>query len=177
MKTAVVYWIRSSVHSDPLKEGYIGVAEDLEYRIARHKRDAALDKHANSKLRDVLLSEDYVVDIVYSGVDVDCYKKELELRPAYRIGWNIVPGGHGGSTIKGMKMSDEFRRKRSEYMKGKKIGKGNAGKPKTEEHKAKIAAAHKGKPKPSWTEERKIQHGLKMKARWEAYRNAKQLDL
>lgn len=161
MKTAVVYWIRNKNHSNVLTEGYVGVARNLGKRISRHKRDAFFQKHQNKNLQKVLLTDDYTIDIIFSGLVEECYEQEHTLRSNYRIGWNIVPGGYGGSTNLGKKMSDDFRKKCSERMKGNSLAKGN-NKSKTEEHKQKISKALKNKPK---SIEQKQKQSEKMKGR------------
>ena len=103
MKTAKIYWIRKKEHTDVYSEGYIGVARDVESRIYRHRRHAKNGTHVNTVLQEILLENDYTLDIIYEGEESDCYLKEQEFRPKYRIGWNITPGGHGGSTTLGMK--------------------------------------------------------------------------
>jgi hypothetical protein len=161
MHNAVVYWIRLENHTNVLQEGYVGVARNLEKRISRHRRLALLGKHQNTQLQDVLSSNAYTVDILFSGDEAECYIKEFELRSYYRIGWNIVPGGNGGSTTLGMKMSEEFKKKVSDRMIGNTISKGNH-KQKSEEHRKKISAANKGKPK---SEEHKKKQSDSMKGR------------
>ena len=161
MKNASVYWIRKISHTEISKEGYVGVARNVEKRLYRHKRLASQRKHENALLQEVLFENDTVVEVVFYGKEEECYKKEKELRPGYKIGWNIVPGGHGGSTSLGMKYSEEFRKKRSEIMKGNQIAKGNK-KPKSEEHRKKISEGNIGR---IISEEQRKKQSEKMKGR------------
>lgn len=114
-----VYWIHLERHKDPKTEGYIGVANDPIKRLKKHKILSKNNKHPNSVLSEVLKTENYLMTIIYEDTESNCYLKEFELRPDYRIGWNICPGGEGGSTTLGKKYSADFRKKRSEYMKNK----------------------------------------------------------
>ena len=159
MKNAFVYWIKKPTHNDIKKQGYIGVARNVEKRLYRHKRLVSQNKHENHFLQEVLLDGDTLVEIIFCGQEKDCYEKEKELRPNYMIGWNIVPGGHGGSTSLGMRYSDEFRKKRSEIMMGNQIAKGNH-KPKSEEHRKKISQGNIGR---IITDEQKKKQSEKMK--------------
>ena len=159
MKTASVYWIRKPNHTDLTKEGYIGVARNVSGRLIRHKNLALRGQHPNNLLQEVLLQDDTILEVIFSGNETECYSKESELRPNYRIGWNIVPGGHGGSTTLGMKYSEEFRKKRSEIMKGNSIAKGNH-KPKSEEHRKKISIGITGRVV---SEEQKRKQSIAMK--------------
>jgi hypothetical protein len=161
MQTASVYWIRNPNHTDMTKEGYIGVARNVSDRVYRHKKQASKGQHPNNLLQEVLLQDDIIVEVIFFGDEKECYEKESELRPNYKIGWNIVPGGHGGSTALGMKYSEEFRRKRSEFMKGNSIAKGN-NKPKTEEHRKKISIGITGRVV---TDEQRKKQSLSMKGR------------
>lgn len=161
MKNASVYWIKKTTHNDVTKEGYVGVARNVEKRIQRHKLHASKGQHQNNLLQEILFDDDTIVEVIFYGKEDDCYSKEFELRPTYRIGWNIVPGGHGGSTTLGMKYSEEFRKHRSELMMGNQIAKGN-NKPKSEEHKNKISLGITGRVP---TQEHRMKQSLAMKGR------------
>jgi hypothetical protein len=161
MKNAFVYWIRNITHTDVNKQGYVGVARDVENRIYRHKLEASKGQHQNNILQEVLFNDDTTIDVIFYGKEEDCYLKEFELRPTYRIGWNIVPGGQGGSTTLGMKYSKEFCENRSKMMIGNKIAKGNH-KPKSKEHKQKISLGITGRVP---TEEHRKKQSLAMKGR------------
>jgi hypothetical protein len=161
MENAYVYWIKKATHTDVNKEGYIGVARDIKNRIYRHKLQASKGQHQNNLLQEILFDDDTIVEVIFYGKEEDCYLKELELRPSFRICWNIVPGGQGGSTTLGMKYSDEFCNHRSELMKGNQIAKGNH-KPKSEEHKKKISLGITGRIP---TEEHRMKQSLAMKGR------------
>jgi hypothetical protein len=114
-----VYWIHLDQHKDYKTEGYIGVAKDPIKRLKKHKTLSKNNKHPNSVLSEILNSGYYLMTLIYEDTDSNCYLKEFELRPGYRIGWNICPGGEGGSTNLGKTYSADFRKKRSDFMKNK----------------------------------------------------------
>jgi len=161
MNIACVYWIRKKHHNDCKSEGYIGVARNVQKRFNRHVKQALNKNHKNKNLILHLFDNDIVVETLFVGDETECYLKEFQLRPNYRIGWNVVPGGHGGSTSLGKKHTEEFKKRRSECMKGNKIAVGN-NKPKTDEHKRKISFSLKGR---IISDEQKLKQSLKMKGR------------
>lgn len=114
-----VYWIHLTEHTDFKTEGYVGVARNPLKRFAKHKTLSKNDRHTNNVLSEQLKKDNCILTLIYEGSESNCYNKEKELRPEYRIGWNICPGGEGGSTTLGKKHDINFRRKRSEFMKNK----------------------------------------------------------
>lgn len=172
LKNCYVYWIHTATQTNYKTEGYVGVAFNPKKRLSRHLNEAKKHNHPNKKLSFVLLNEQYIFSIVFTGSKEECYSLEKQLRQKYNVGWNIVPGGEGGSTTLGKKMSKEFCMKRSEYMKnkipaihsstGEKIGLVNKDHPNVlsglwvhtsknkkfaEEHKLKIKQSNLGKNK------------------------------
>ena len=85
-----VYWIHRKEHTDILTEGYVGVSINPDKRYEWHKANGnPMVARAFNKYDDIIM------DIVYTFDDEDtAYARETELRPHYRIGWNIAPGGH-----------------------------------------------------------------------------------
>ena len=114
-----VYWIHLKNHKDFNSEGYIGVAKNPLNRFNKHKNLSKNNKHPNKILSENLNSGNCLLTIIFEDTDLNCYKKEFELRPNYRIGWNICPGGEGGSTNLGKSYGQEFKNNRSKYMKNK----------------------------------------------------------
>ena len=91
---AVLYWIHLKEHTNPYKEGYIGVTIDIKTRIYRHKVNKkishlynAIKKYGWNKL---------IIDVLYTGSINNCYTKEKKLRSKIKIGWNASIGGFGG---------------------------------------------------------------------------------
>ena len=120
--THSVYWIRHADHTDLMTQGYIGVSGRFDRRMWEHFKlegnrylKFAIKKHGwDNLIKSQLLisTEEY------------CLEMERKLRPADKIGWNIVAGGGKPPSSlgkrykrktpawnKGMKMSDETRAK------------------------------------------------------------------
>jgi group I intron endonuclease len=142
-----LYWIHSSDHSDPMTQGYIGIAENFEQRMFAHKSCAktgkeetlykAIRKHGWDNLtKEVLV----IADQGY------CKDLEQKMRPKARVGWNIAVGGDGGGLhLKGVKQSEQHLANRRKALIGR--APGFKGKVHTEEAKDKVRLAHLGKPK------------------------------
>lgn len=90
----VIYWIRYPEHTDPLAEGYVGISQDLDIRLAVHKRNAT--KNPISPKDKALVgtrANEIVVETIFEGTASDCADEEYRLRPTKNIGWNIAQGG------------------------------------------------------------------------------------
>jgi predicted GIY-YIG superfamily endonuclease len=152
MQNYNVYWIHTKQHSDPYKEGYIGVTNNIKNRINAHKYvKKTILYNAFNKYGD-----DMIVDIIHQNITEDnALIIENNYRPDERIGWNIVPGGgkppvqSGPSPIKGTKWTDEQRKRLSVIRKAN---------PRliSEEEKNKRSIALKGKPSGRKGEKRNI---------------------
>lgn len=141
----VVYWLHRYIDVDITQEGYVGVAAELADRIYNHICIARNNTHNNKQLQELILSGELVVTILFYGSYQDCFNREKRLRPRKHIGLNIAAGGKGGPNTLGMKMSEEFKQKRREYMMGNTIATGNRGKPKSAAHRRRIGQALTGK--------------------------------
>lgn len=133
-----VYWIyHEDKHTDPRKDGYVGVASGgVEARYKKHQYDAAkgsslvvhraIRKHGDKIKVKVLLLADPEF----------CLLVEYALRPLPNMdgSWNIHCGGNLGNL--GGKASPETLVKMSEALKGRKL---------SEDHIAKISSANRGK--------------------------------
>jgi hypothetical protein len=85
-----VYWIKSSEHSDPLKEGYIGItSQSLDKRFNDHKHNTK-----NNHLRNRCRKQDTEIICLLENLNsFEAKKIELTMRPSENIGWNINKGG------------------------------------------------------------------------------------
>lgn len=85
-----VYWIKSSEHQDPFKEGYIGItSKQVEERFKEHKHNNK-NKHLKNRCR----KEDVEIIKLVENLDENEAKKiETKYRPDENIGWNINKGG------------------------------------------------------------------------------------
>lgn len=98
-KEASVYWIRLPEHTDPLKEGYVGVSKNWKRRVSDHMDGVINECHPNPHLINAAKKygmENFITDEILSGDETFCYQIEAEFRPSRGIGWNISPGGHRG---------------------------------------------------------------------------------
>lgn len=94
MTKQYVYWIHTTNMTDPTVDGYIGVTNNIKRRIANHFSRLRNECHDNQRFqRAYLIDDGLIVDIIYEGLEADCYNKELELRPHRNVGWNINEGG------------------------------------------------------------------------------------
>lgn len=91
--TYCVYWIREQSHTDLMSQGYIGVSSNVEERFVSHGR---MDNGTNAHLRHAIKKYGWenLVKSVLLYADKDyCLDIERKLRPAEKIGWNLVIGG------------------------------------------------------------------------------------
>ena len=96
---ASVYWIHKQEHTDPSKEGYIGVSINAEKRMLNHYNMVVEGIHKNPHLTNAINLygwDSLIKEIIFIGEEYECYLKEAELRPTKALGWNIAPGGHRG---------------------------------------------------------------------------------
>jgi predicted GIY-YIG superfamily endonuclease len=130
-----VYWIRKTEHKDMFSEGYIGITENMNYRMWRHKR-CKTNAHLTNAIKkygwDLL-----VKDILLVADTNYCLEIEKKLRPTKNIGWNIAIGG-------GKPVGWELGEKLPTWVK-EKIAKGKKGLKFSDEHKKNLAKAKQGK--------------------------------
>jgi hypothetical protein len=91
MKT-YVYWIRANHHTDMNTEGYIGVTNDFEARMSRHKSG----KSGAHKLYNAIKKygwNNLIKSPIIVGEEDFCYEMEQKLRSRQEIGWNLAEGG------------------------------------------------------------------------------------
>ena len=113
MTAHCVYWVRHADHTDLLTQGYVGVTAYFDRRMKEHnkKTENRYFRHAIQKYGwDGLVKEQILI------ADEDyCLDIEAKLRPADKIGWNLVKGGGKPPVAYGNKV----RLGRSPWNKGK----------------------------------------------------------
>ena len=126
-----VYWIKRVCHTDPKKEGYIGVTnKSLEERFEFHSKYVKKRSHVNKAIDKY---DDIDIVLLHTGTDEECLQMEHDLRPRENIGWNIAKGGGVppmmnkktaakiSQTLKGRKRSPESIKKQRETILAKKV--------------------------------------------------------
>ena len=142
--SACVYWIRDPSHTDITCEGYVGVSKEFKKRIKTHLKRIKTKDHENYKLIKNY-NENVIIETVVISDEDSCYDLEFKLRPINNIGWNINAGGikppsqHGVKRIAsyGKTWAPMQGKKHSEATKLK-MSNASKGKPKSEEHIAKM---------------------------------------
>lgn len=88
---AFVYWIRHPEHTDMFTQGYIGITNNFEKRIKRHK-----DKPSNNYLKNCINKHGWdtlIKEVLIIADKTYCLMIEAKLRFKENIGWNIAIGG------------------------------------------------------------------------------------
>lgn len=91
-KTCCVYWLRRSIHSDILTEGYVGITTTTpEQRFKKHIRDSKFNKYTIHKALNKY--DDFIISKIVIGSIDYCLGIEYALRPQKGIGYNLAEGG------------------------------------------------------------------------------------
>jgi hypothetical protein len=128
-----------------LNEGYVGITKNSELRFAQHgwKR-----KKSNAHLKNALAKYKDQVKFVVLAENLDyeaaCLLEEM-LRPTVNIGWNIAKGGSIPPNPKGKVRSEEYCKNIAKAKLGNKNPMFGKKVIFSEDHKAKISKALKGK--------------------------------
>lgn len=146
-----VYWIRAPHHTDVFAEGYVGVSKNVQARWDYGHKGA----HKNNRHDNVILSnaikkygwDVLIKEVVLVANEEYCCSIENQLRSHEQIGWNIAIGGskppvaknRGGDYISPLKGIS----RPTPWMIGRTPA--NAGMPFSDETRAKLSAAKKGK--------------------------------
>ena len=149
--TAEVYWIRAAHHSDITSDGYVGVSKNARKRWAYgHKWAHAKGCHDNPRLSNAIAKHGWdslIKTVVVVAKEAYCYELESKLRPSEKIGWNLATGGckppvnksRGPDYVSPLK----GKKRETPWMFGQIPA--NKGMPISEETRAKLSAASKGK--------------------------------
>jgi hypothetical protein len=88
-----VYWIREKSHTDLTSQGYVGVSSKVEKRFASHK---GMWSGTNVHLKNAIKKygwDNLQKEVLLIAEKDYCLEIEKKLRPADKIGWNLVMGG------------------------------------------------------------------------------------
>ena len=149
--TAEVYWIRAPHHFNMTLEGYVGVSKNAKKRwLYGHNWAHRKGCHENPRLANAISKYgwDNLIKTVLVVADENyCYDLERKLRPEDSIGWNLVTGGGKPPVTKsrGENYVSPLKGKTREtpWMIGRTPK--NAGVPVSDETRAKLSAAGKGR--------------------------------
>jgi len=85
-----IYWIKYLEHTDPYKEGYIGLtSQTIEERLSEHKHNKK-NKLLSNRCRKELVQTICLHDNLSES---EAKLLEQKYRPSENIGWNINKGG------------------------------------------------------------------------------------
>lgn len=149
--SAQVYWICAPHHTDMTSDGYIGVSKNAKTRwMYGHNWAHRKGQHDNPHLANAISKygwDNLEKKILVIADESYCYELEQKLRPALHIGWNINIGGSKPPVAKyrGDDYVSPLRGvpRPTPWMIGRTPA--NLGKPTSDETRAKLAAAKKGK--------------------------------
>lgn len=121
---ALVYWIRKPCHTDIFSEGYVGVTtKSSEERFKEHISRSNSNSRKKSVVHKAIKAIGHV-NLVFETIliaeEMYCYNIENKLRPQESVGWNVAIGGSKPPGVKGLPVSEETRAKLSEALKGRK---------------------------------------------------------
>jgi hypothetical protein len=145
-----------------MTQGYIGVSGNVEQRWSSYKY---LEKKTNNYLKNAIKKygwENLVKSVVLVADKDYCLDIEKKLRPADKIGWNLVVGGGYPPVLRGPRpnwrgrpawnkgKSGLLRPETLEKMRKARLGKppANKGVPLTAEQREKVSKALKGRVSP-----------------------------
>jgi hypothetical protein len=146
-----VYWIRAPHHSDMMSEGYVGVSKNAQKRwMYGHNWAHRRNRHDNPRLANAITKYgwDNLIKTVLVVADEDyCYDLERKLRPVDSVGWNLVMGG-GKPPVSKFRGEDYVSPLKgvprpTPWLVGSTPS--NKGVPASEETRAKLSAAKKGR--------------------------------
>jgi predicted GIY-YIG superfamily endonuclease len=130
-----VYHIPNPLDKDNISDGYIGVASEVSKRFEQHTKSKFL---VGDKIRSLKIPFESIKILETFDNSTDAYFYEGKLRPQWKMGWNITPGGEGYQ--KDNKQDVYTRAKMSNNRKGK-------GKPHTKERYIQQSLEQKGRPR------------------------------
>lgn len=85
-----VYWIRHKDHTNIFNDGYVGVSNNFERRMAEH------NKCTNEYLKNAIKKygwDNLVKSVILYANENYCLEFEKKLRSSEKTGWNLCIGG------------------------------------------------------------------------------------
>jgi hypothetical protein len=114
-----LYWIRLLHHTDPYKEGYIGVTNRYNRRMVEYKCLNTVKSKRGYKIAEIIRTHGWsnlLISVLQEFSNYDLALKAENLhRPNPGIGWNVMAGGFNRG-----KQSEATKNKISNSMQGNK---------------------------------------------------------
>lgn len=83
-----IYWIKYKNHTDPYKDGYVGISKDPLKRFKEHK-----NSKDNNMIKGAIKNGAHI-EILHNNLSQnDALEIEKSYRPKELIGWNLCEGG------------------------------------------------------------------------------------
>lgn len=111
-----VYHICREADVGNYSEGYIGITQNPKERWYNHKVGCSGSVIVNRAYKKY---DDIIESIVLEGSKELCLYTEMTLRPTTRQGWNLTEGGGMPPSHKGLKRTEEHKRKMGDAQRGK----------------------------------------------------------
>lgn len=90
MNNYSVYWYKRNHHTDPYKQGYIGITNNINRRDKEHKRSKKQTHFTNALHK----YPDITMEVLHSKLSKqEASDLEYMYRPDTNIAWNAAPGG------------------------------------------------------------------------------------
>ena len=119
---AFVYWVHLPEHTDMFSEGYIGfTSKTVHERWIGHLKEVSRKRCPNYPIYNNIkkYGDSIIVDTVMEGDAEYCLYIENKLRPSEKIGWNLQEGGSRGNSS--AVFTEEVRAKISAAGRGRKL--------------------------------------------------------
>lgn len=121
---ACVYWIHRPEHTDIFSEGYVGVTSKTAAERYKVHVDTSNSKTSKKSIVHKAIKsigkDNLIVETILIAEEWYCYEVENKLRPKEKIGWNVAIGGTKPPGVEGLPVSEETRAKLSKALKGRK---------------------------------------------------------
>ena len=96
-----IYWIKYKNHTDPYKDGYVGISKDPLKRFKEHK-----NSKDNNMVKGAIKNGAHI-EILFNNLSItEALEIEKSYRPKELMGWNLCEGGQLPPSKKGYKYKE-----------------------------------------------------------------------